>query len=278
MRCGRYMIKVSKLNRGHRLGFAVSSAAVLCLFAPHLIEYLSLRFTQPNPGLSLSGSVAPANHVDRVSASLDAADLFSKLEKADEKWLPQEELLPDGSTRFLYKKRVGEPDLSVAELRSLITDPPSFETERAAINNLLETLRQAGVRVMLSPTLKKGAAAEWDHGQAVMRIQPDVTGKGSMDFLRVLNHESIHVAQSCRGGSLFARPKPLGVTVRNDDALSNTLNSPVYMDATPDEKILELEAYTLQNETHKANVLVKRECNNQLMTQLHQGIIHTFKH
>ncbi|MFN9645175.1 MAG: hypothetical protein ACK6BG_08680 [Cyanobacteriota bacterium] len=265
------MTKVSKFNRGLRWGFAGSSAAVLCLFAPHLIEYLSLRFTPPNPGPGLSGSVAPAKPVDRVIASLDATDLFSKLEKADQKWLPQEELLPDGSTRFLYKKRVGEPDLSVAELRSLINDPPSFETEREAINNLLETLRQAGVRVMLSPTLKKGAAAEWDHRQAVMRIQPDVTGKGSMDFLRVLNHESIHVAQSCRGGSLFARPKPLGVPVRNDDALSKTLNSPVYTDVSPDEKILELEAYSLQNDTHKADALVNRECNKSEITKLHQG-------
>jgi hypothetical protein len=205
-----------------------------------------------------------------MTTSLNANDLFSKLEEADEQWHPQEELLPDGSTRFLYKRRVGEPDLSVTELRSLINDPPTFQMERNAINNMLETLRQAGVRVMLSPTLKKGAAAEWEHRQAVMRIQPDVMGKGSKDFLRVLNHESIHVAQSCRGGSLFARPQPLGVPVSKDWTISKTLKSPVYTDVSQDEKILELEAYSLQNDVHEAKTLVSRECNLSNTAQLHQ--------
>jgi hypothetical protein len=255
------MIKVSKLSHQYRIGIALTSVAIALLFAPHIIDHLSSKFARPTFVPKLSGSVSPRPSLDRMTASLDANELFTRLEEADQQWKPQEELLPDGSTRFLYKRRAGEPDLTVVELRSLINDPPSFHAEREAISNLLETLQRAGVRVLLTPTLKKGAAAEWEHFQGVMRIQPDITNKGSLDFLRVLNHESIHVAQSCRGGSLYAKPEPLGVPVSKDKLIAKTLTSPIYMDVSKDEKALELEAYTLQDDIHKANALVIKECN-----------------
>ena len=254
------MTKKSKFGSGYRLGFALTTAAVAALFAPHLLEHLNAKFTKTTSARGLSGSITPAAPVDRMTDSLDANELFIKLENADAQWQPQEELLPDGSTRFLYKRRVDEPDLSVSELRSLINDPPTFHTEREAIINLLETLRQAGVRVMLTPTIKKGAAAEWDHREGVMRIQPHVTEKGSLDFLRVLNHEAIHVAQSCRSGSLVAKPKALGVRLKNENSFRSTFDNPVYANVSSDEKILELEAYSLQNDINKANLLVSKEC------------------
>jgi hypothetical protein len=195
-----------------------------------------------------------------MTPTLDRLDLFTKLEEADAQWLPQEELLPDGSTRYLYKRRAGEPDLNVAALRALISDPPTYDEERQAINSLLETLRKAGVRVMLSPTLKKGAAAEWDHRQGMMRIQPHVTDKGSLDFLRVLNHEAIHVAQSCRAGSLYARPQPLGIPVASNPTTQTTLAISIYADVSHEEKLLELEAYGLQNDIYRAHDLVSKEC------------------
>jgi hypothetical protein len=254
------MVKISKFNSGYRWGVALTTAAIAALFAPHLLEHLNSKFTKKLPLTGLSGSISPQAPVNRMTDSLDANELFIKLENADAQWQPQEELLPDGSTRFLYKRRVGESDLSVSELRSLINDPPTFQTERQAITNLLETLRQAGVRVMLTPTIKKGAAAEWDHRDGVMRIQPQVTEKGSLDFLRVLNHEAIHVAQSCRSGSLVAKPKALGVTVLDDKAFRSTLDNPVYANVSVEEKILELEAYSLQNDVTTANTLVSKEC------------------
>jgi hypothetical protein len=254
------MERYSRLTKGHRLGLALTSGVVALLFAPHLVEHLSAKFMRRLPLPRLSGSIAPRMSEDRSAVSFDSNDLFARLEEADQQWHPQEELLPDGSTRFLYKRRVGEPDLSIAELRSLINDPPTFHTERQAILSLLDTLRQVGVRVMLTPTIKKGAAAEWEHLEGVMRIQPDVTRKGSLDFLRVLNHEAIHVAQSCRGGSLLSKPQPLGVPVSKDTTISSTLRNPVYVDVSPDEKRLELEAYSLQNDINKANTLVRQEC------------------
>jgi hypothetical protein len=254
------MDKKSKLDSGYRWAFALTTAAVAALFSPHLLEHLNSKFTKTAHAKGLSRSIAPAAPVDRMTDSLDTNELFIKLENADAQWQPQEELLPNGSTRFLYKRRVGEPDLSIAELRSLINDPPTFHTEREAIINLLETLRQAGVRVILTPTIKKGAAAEWDHREGVMRIQPHLTEKGSLDFLRVLNHEAIHVAQSCRSGSLVAKPKSLGVPIKNDNSFRSTFDNPVYANVSDNEKILELEAYSLQNDISRANFLVSKEC------------------
>lgn len=269
VRCGRVMIKASRMPKGFRLGFALTTATVTALFVPHIVERVnshlikgtsSTKLRSTRPTIGLSGSIAPPPPIDRVTESLDSHDLFSKLEDADSQWQPQEELLPDGSTRFLYKRRAGEPDLSLSELRSLINDPPTFHSEREAINDLLQTLRQAGVRVMLTPTIKKGAAAEWDHSQGVLRIQPQVTEKGSLDFLRVLNHEAIHVAQSCRGGSLFSKPEILGVPVSADRTIHTTLASPVYHNTSNVEKALEREAYSLQNDINKAKDLVGKEC------------------
>jgi len=254
------MLKVSRVTKGYKIGFAVTAGAVAVLFAPHLLDYFYSRFSRGLPLARLAGSRAPEGAVEMVSPSLDTNDLFSKLEDADQQWLPQEELLPNGSTRYLYKRRSGEPELSIAALRSLINDPPTFQREREAINDLLETLRQSGVKVMLTPTVKKGAAAEWDHREGVLRIQPHMTGKGSLDFLRVLNHEAIHVAQSCHAGSLLSRPVSLGIPVSKSTTLVKTLSDPIYADASNWEKQLEAESYGMQNQIGKANELVRIHC------------------
>jgi hypothetical protein len=260
VRCSRELVKVSRIPIGFRWGFAAAVASVGLLFAPHLLEHLHAKFLNMPSRSGLSGSVAPLPAIDRTTLSVDRIDLFTKLEEADAQWHPQEELLPDGSIRYHYKQRVGESELTLAEVRSLVNDPPSFEMERKAINTLLETLRNAGVRVMLAPTLKKGAAAEWDHQHGTLRIQPHVMGKGSKDFLRVLNHEAIHVAQSCRAGSLTSKPRSLDIPVSPDRSTLVTLASTIYAGISNEEKVLEQEAYALQEDAHKANQVVSKEC------------------
>jgi hypothetical protein len=265
------MVKASRVSKNIRWGLAAASAAVVALFAPHVVERLNARFfTSPNPS-NLSGSAAPLPAIGREAISPDRMDLFTKLQEADSQWQPQEELLPNGSTRYLYRRRAGEPDLSLAELRSLVKDPPSFETEKTAINQLLETLRKAGVRVMLTPTLKKGAAAEWDHHQGTLRIQPHVMEKGSKDFLVVLNHEAIHVAQSCRGGSLYAKPQALGIAIPPDPLTQRTLATAMYAGISHEEKGLEQEAYGLQDDVYRAQDLVSKECKVKQTALLNQG-------
>ena len=67
--------------------------------------------------------------------------------------------LANGGYRYLYKRRAVEPPLNRETIRTLITNPPSFERERQAIGQLVHALDQIGVQVKLSAPHKSGAAA-----------------------------------------------------------------------------------------------------------------------
>jgi hypothetical protein len=148
----------------------------------------------------------------------------------------------------------------VAEIRSLIVNPPSFGRERVAIQELLGTLGQAGVRIQLSQPRKAGAAGEWDPRARSLRIKPAVVGSGSVEFFQVLNHEAIHVAQSCRNGHVRSTPRPLGISERVPAALAPVLSDPLYSQASELERRLEREAYANQEQAGLGAELVRRHC------------------
>jgi len=188
------------------------------------------------------------------------AALLQQLATADRQWLPRAETLPSGAVRYHYRRRANEPKLSVAELRALIANPPSFGAERLAIGELLTVLAKAGVRLELSQPRKPGAAGEWDPAARTMRIQPRVVAKGSVEFARVLNHEAIHVAQSCSNRGLRSRPRPLGLPSAVPDHLTGVLNESVYSKASEQERQLEREAYANQTRLSLGAQLVRRHC------------------
>ena len=188
------------------------------------------------------------------------AALLQQLAAADRQWLPRAETLPSGAVRYHYRRRANEPKLSVAELRALIANPPSFGAERLAIGELLTVLAKAGVRLELSQPRKPGAAGEWDPAARTMRIQPQVVAKGSVEFARVLNHEAIHVAQSCSNRGLRSRPRPLGLPSALPDHLAAVLNETVYSKASEQERQLEREAYANQTRLNLGGQLVRRHC------------------
>ena len=186
--------------------------------------------------------------------------MLQQLAAADRQWLPRAETLPSGAVRYHYRRRANEPKLSVAELRALIVNPPSFGAERLAIGELLTVLAKAGVRLELSQPRKPGAAGEWDPAARTMRIQPQVVAKGSVEFARVLNHEAIHVAQSCSNRGLRSRPRPLGLPSALPDHLTAVLNESVYSKASEQERQLEREAYANQTRLNLGGQLVRRHC------------------
>jgi hypothetical protein len=188
------------------------------------------------------------------------AALLQQLATADRQWLPRAETLPSGAVRYHYRRRANEPKLSVAELRALIANPPSFGAERLAIGELLTVLAKAGVRLELSQPRKPGAAGEWDPAARTMRIQPRVVAKGSVEFARVLNHEAIHVAQSCSNRGLRSRPRPLGLPSALPDHLTGVLNESAYSKASEQERQLEREAYANQTRLSLGAQLVRRHC------------------
>ena len=244
------------------LGLVTLALVVAAL--PDLLREAAVLTVRPPRLLRLvQGQEDPRQRPAAPSARgefLSQPSLLSKLENADRDWVPKAESLSDGRVRYLYKRRPGDPELSIAEIRALILDPPSHLAERRAIADLLGLLQSSGVVVLLREPIKRGAAAEWDHQQRSLRIRPDVPGRGSVEFARVLNHEAIHVAQSCAAGGLDVAPRLLGITVTLTPALAAQLEEPLYAGVSETEKALELEAYAHQDQLAVGLALVKRHC------------------
>jgi hypothetical protein len=213
-----------------------------------------VEFLQPPPE-ALAALSAPGG-----LEGIDEGSLLQQLEVADAAWIPRVELLPDGRTRYHYQRHAGEPRLSLSEIRQRIADPPSFRLEQAAISQLLAVLGRAGARIQLVQPRKQGAAAEWDPGSRTLRIKPRVVASGSREFARVLNHEAIHVAQSCSRGHLRAMPKPLGLSQQLPSHLGTVLRESVYRQASPQVQLLEREAYANQHRLGLGADLVGRHC------------------
>lgn len=189
--------------------------------------------------------------------------LYSQLEAGDRTWTPRVERIPGVGLRYIYKRRDGEPPMDLEQIRRLMQHPPSFAGERQAVAVLLRQLRRTGVRVVLGPPIKRGAAGEWEARRRVLRIRPDIPDKGTHEFVRVLNHEAIHVAQSCRRGDIGARPIPLGLSRLMPATQRRNLNSPIYAMATPQERILEEEAYANQDNLSLGWQLLQVHCRNR---------------
>jgi len=202
----------------------------------------------------------PATGTLPLPRNVGETQLLQSLAVADRQWRPRAQALPDGGTRYIYKKRAGDPDLSLTEIKALMANPPSFSRERQQIRALWRHLGDLGVRLSLEQPRKPGAAGEWDPRQRTLRIKPAVVGKGSAEFVRVLNHEAIHVAQSCSGGSIGARPRPLGLPEQLPPALQTVLQEPTYARSTARERQLEREAYANQHQLDLGLTLLKLHC------------------
>jgi hypothetical protein len=202
-----------------------------------------------------------------VLASAGLPELLAQLDAADQSWLPRAEPLGDGRIRYLYKRRLEDPPLSIAQIEELRRNPPSHQLERDAIASLLTNLERAGVQVVIGPPRKARAAGEWEPAARTLRIRPDVIEKGSVEFARVLNHEAIHVAQSCRHGGLGARPRLLGLSIVLDPVSRRHLEDPVYARASPTEIRLEQEAYANQHRLTLGPTLLAKECRAQGWTR-----------
>jgi hypothetical protein len=228
---------------------------------PDLLEQLG---TLPGQGPQVTSRLLehfePAPDPRRRPSALLQSGLLDNLRDADRQWIPTTEPLPGGGIRFLYRRRAGEPELTVPQLQALIRNPPEHGQERQAIAELLSTLEAAGVQVELVEPRKKGAAGEWDHGARTLRIKPTVVEKGTVDFARVLNHEAIHVAQSCAAGGLRALPRVLGLSREVSPELLEHLDDPLYARASEWEKDLEREAYANQNSLSLGATLVRTHC------------------
>ena len=221
-------------------------------------------------GLLTAGLTAVARQVQRTPAlgphdfllsPAQEPGLMAQLMAADASWIPKQELIPGVGTRYTYKRRSGEPPLTVDQVKQLLRDPPRFQQEQAAVRSLLQALRRSGVTVALGPPLLQGAAGEWDPQRRLLRIRPDVPAKGSREFARVLNHEAIHVAQSCHGRGWFqGRAQLLGLNKQLNASAIRQLAEPLYARASAHQRALEAEAYSNQDQLSLGPQLLASHC------------------
>ena len=107
-----------------------------------------------------------------------------------------------------------------------------------------------------------GASGEWNPRRGELRISHSVVNSGTQSFRRVLNHEAIHVAQSCNGGSIRSRPRALGLSRRLDEQAMLQLNTPVYVGIKSSDRRLEEEAYATQDALQIGSVLLEVHCRS----------------
>lgn len=261
----------------------VLALTALVLLVAALPDLLRQGLLSQPPGRTLSSSSAGGSPALpepglRPLALLEDG-LLERLKQADQAWIPRAEPLPEGGVRYLYRRRPGDPELTIPQIRALIAQPPDHGPEHQAIVRMLTTLERLGVAVGLVEPIKPGAAAEWDPQARTLRIRPDVPDQGSVEFARVLNHETIHVAQSCAGGGVGAMPRPLGLLPRDGRSASgkggqgsslfrsaveasagHQLEDPIYADLSPAERLMELEAYNHQNRLDLGVTLLRIHC------------------
>ena len=82
--------------------------------------------------------------------------------------------------------------------------------------------------------------------QATEAISPATMQQGAGAVLQAMNHEAVHVAQSCKAGGVGTAGKALGIGTSG--AAAEALQHEVYESVSREEKQLELEAYTLTNQ------------------------------
>lgn len=259
-RCGKQLQEVFPLGRAPRLALLGASAAVLLAATPDLLHALAGLAVRHPIAPALIARIEPAPDPRYRPMALLDRGLLAKLREGDARWIPRVENLPDGGTRYHYRRRPGDPPLTLEQIRTLIAMPPSYDAERESVVSLLRTLQAAGVQIQLIKPRKPGAAAEWDASARTMRINPSVVANGSLDFARVLNHEALHVAQSCKAGGLRSAPRKLGLPVKDSPHLQEQLRSTVYSEASDLERSLEAEAYAHQNQLGLGEELLARHC------------------
>ena len=110
---------------------------------------------------------------------------------------------------------------------------------------------------------REGAAGEWNPRRGELRLRPDVASKGTVNFARVLNHEAIHVAQSCKRGSFYARPRLLGLGRSLSASGRRSLQQPLYAKVSRKQRLLEEEAYANQEQLNLGWELLARHCRSR---------------
>jgi hypothetical protein len=243
----------------------LSSALVLLIVVAGVVVARHERSQTPAPVSPAFQPPPEPFQAQRLAENLELgpnnqALVLKTLRHNDQQWLPKLERMPDGTVRYSYKRRRGEPAKTLDQLKAMTKSPPRHEQEQRAIQRLLYELNRSGATLVIAPPKQASAAGEWNPRRGELRIRQSVVERGTVEFTKVLNHEAIHTAQSCAGGSIRSRPKPLGLSRDISRQAMRQLNKALYGEITTQQRILEEEAYANQSNLSIGGDLLVEHC------------------
>jgi len=175
------------------------------------------------------------------------------------------ELIPrlvkkDGKQIYNYTKLPGDDVLTISEIEErILLGTDYFKSDREQIEMLLKKINELGISNQLT-NIESGALGTWTANKKQILIDYKVVKRGSRNFLDVLSHESIHLAQSCYGGSKNSYPKRIGLPLEFSKDLEINLSHKLYSKNSEEEIYLEREAFTYSKVEGAALKLLNKFC------------------
>ena len=182
------------------------------------------------------------------------------LKKADKRNSPKIITNPDSSKSIIYKKSNFQKELSQKELIFLIKNPRNFYKEQNFVEESLKFLSSLGISVFLLELDNEKGSAYWLPEKQIIKIDSKTLNAGSLTFAKILNHEMIHIAQSCKGGSIKSFPKLIGLNLKLNEEKAYLLSSEVYKNLPKYQISLEKEAYSYQDDLSAGKYLINKFC------------------
>ena len=194
-----------------------------------------------------------------ISAS-NLSYLFKALAKSDKDLLPRKIVNSNGSISYRYKLAAYEKKATLYELEKLIKNPPQYKFEKDFIRSAFLRLQALKVKVIIGRIPAEKISALWIPSRKMIMIDSKSLSLGTRAFSILLNHEMIHIAQSCSSGSITREPRILGAKRSLRPIHKKTLSSSTYKEYSYDQKLLEKEAYANQEDLSLGYWLIGRYC------------------
>jgi hypothetical protein len=129
-----------------------------------------------------------------------------------------------------------------------------------SVEQLIQRLQLLQVSVVVLEPDQALAQGEWNYRRREIRLHPSLLKSGLNAFSKTLNHEVVHVVQSCSGGSVTDYPRPIGLSSNPSKAVQEILMKPPYADQSPKVLELEIEAFMHQNRPDLVSEMLVQFC------------------
>ena len=189
--------------------------------------------------------------------------LFNLLEAADYKNRPQTHIKNDGSVSYTYKKDRFKPELSIEEIKKIINNGEDLKYEKKYIKFILNYIRNMNIDLALIKDKSLKNTALWIPAENIVQIHISLLDHGTRKFSEMLNHEVIHIAQSCHSENSI---NPVLLNLDKKLTIQNLyyIDQDIYKTLSPYRRKLELEAYSNQSNLKLGVLLMKKYCLRKL--------------